>query len=141
MAGPMKQEQQWSARAPMMLGLIAIFVLFAGFGAWAVGTRIAGAVVAPGQVEVEQHRQIVQHPDGGVVDKILVREGQQVRAGDVLIQLDGNLLRTELAIVEGQYYEMLARRGRLRPSETKAKRSPSRRCCWTAPPRRRRWRS
>ena len=113
MAGPMKQEQQWSARAPMMLGLIAIFVLFAGFGAWAVGTRIAGAVVAPGQVEVEQHRQIVQHPDGGVVDKILVREGQQVRAGDVLIQLDGNLLRTELAIVEGQYYEMLARRGRL----------------------------
>ena len=80
MAGPMKQEQQWSARAPMMLGLIAIFVLFAGFGAWAVGTRIAGAVVAPGQVEVEQHRQIVQHPDGGVVDKILVREGQQVRA-------------------------------------------------------------
>ncbi|MBA4490544.1 HlyD family type I secretion periplasmic adaptor subunit [Paracoccus sp. S1E-3] len=113
MAGPSKQEQVWSARAPMMLGLIAIFVLFAGFGAWAVGTRIAGAVVAPGQVEVEQHRQVVQHPDGGVVDKILVRDGQQVRAGEVLIQLDGNLLSTELAIVEGQYYEILARRGRL----------------------------
>ncbi len=97
----------------MTMGLLAIAVLFIGFGAWAFGTRIAGAVVAPGQIEVEQQRQVVQHPDGGVVQDILVREGATVRPGDVLIRLDGSLLRTELAIVEGQYYEILARRGRL----------------------------
>ena len=96
----------------MTMGLLAIAVLFIGFGAWAFGTRIAGAVVAPGQIEVEQQRQVVQHPDGGVVQDILVREGATVRPGDVLIRLDGSLLRTELAIVEGQYYELLARRGR-----------------------------
>ena len=42
-----------------------------------------------------------------------VREGQPVKAGDTLVRLDGELLRTELAIVEGQYFEVLARRGRL----------------------------
>lgn len=97
----------------MITGLLAIAVLFIGFGAWAFGTRIAGAVVAPGQIEVEQQRQVVQHPDGGVVQDILVREGATVTPGEVLIRLDGSLLRTELAIVEGQYYEILARRGRL----------------------------
>ncbi|WP_246026579.1 HlyD family type I secretion periplasmic adaptor subunit [Paracoccus luteus] len=90
-----------------------MLLLIGGFGGWSVFSRIAGAVVAPGQVEVEQHRQIVQHPDGGVVAEILVRDGQRVAAGDTLIRLDGTLLQTELAIVEGQYFEILARRGRL----------------------------
>jgi len=70
-------------------------------------------VVAPGQVEVEFQRQVVQHPEGGVVQEILVTEGQRVTAGDPLIRLDGSLLKTEFAIVEGQYLEILARRGRL----------------------------
>ncbi len=106
-------DQTWPVRRPMLMGLVAIAILFIGFGAWAVGTRIAGAVVAPGQIEVEQQRQVVQHPDGGVVQDILVREGATVAPGEVLIRLDGTLLRTERAIVEGQYYEILARRGRL----------------------------
>ena len=78
-----------------------------------VQSRISGAVVASGQVEVEQQRQIVQHPDGGVVEDILVKDGETVEAGQPLIRLDGSLLRTEHAIVEGQYFEILARRGRL----------------------------
>jgi flagellar biosynthesis protein FlhA len=66
-----------------------------------------------GQVEVEQQRQVVQHPDGGVVEEIAVTDGQSVAAGDLLIRLDGSLVKTELTIVEGQYFEILARRGRL----------------------------
>ncbi|WCR12441.1 HlyD family type I secretion periplasmic adaptor subunit [Paracoccus stylophorae] len=104
---------RWPVRGPMTLGLLAILVMFGGFVLWGMQSRIAGAVVAPGQVEVEQQRQIVQHPDGGVVQKIAVTEGQTVAAGDLLISLDGTLLSTELAIVEGQYFEILARRGRL----------------------------
>ncbi|MCQ0971273.1 HlyD family type I secretion periplasmic adaptor subunit [Paracoccus sp. TK19116] len=95
------------------MGLICIFLLVGGFGAWAYSSRIAGAVVASGQVEVQSQRQIVQHPDGGVVQEILVKEGDTVEAGQPLLRLDGALLRTELAIVEGQYFEILARRGRL----------------------------
>lgn len=100
-------------RGPILLGLAAVMALLLGFGAWATFSRIAGAVVAPGQIEVEDQRQIVQHPDGGVVSEIRVREGDRVAAGDVLMVLDGTMLKSELAIVEGQLFELLARRGRL----------------------------
>ncbi|MDO5612385.1 MAG: HlyD family type I secretion periplasmic adaptor subunit [Paracoccus sp. (in: a-proteobacteria)] len=96
-----------------MLGIISILVLFVGFGGWGVMSRISGAVVASGQVELQSSRQVVQHLDGGIVDEILVTEGKSVDAGEALIRLDGALLETELAIVESQYFELLARRGRL----------------------------
>lgn len=107
------KRPDWSARGPVILGLVSLVILMGGFGLWAWQARIAGAVVAPGQVEVEQRRQIVQHPDGGVVAQIMIHDGERVTAGQPLIQLDGALLNTELTIVEGQYFEILARRGRL----------------------------
>lgn len=102
-----------SMRRPVILGLAATLVLVAGFGVWATTTRIAGAIVAPGQIEVEQHRQVVQHPDGGVVEEILVSEGATVAAGDPLLRLDGAALRSELTIVEGQLSELAGRAARL----------------------------
>ncbi|NHB76336.1 HlyD family type I secretion periplasmic adaptor subunit [Rhodobacter calidifons] len=102
-----------SMRRPMLLGLAATLVLVAGFGVWATTTRIAGAIVAPGQIEVEKDRQVVQHPDGGVVEAILVAEGARVAAGDPLLLLDGAALRSELAIVEGQLTELSSRSARL----------------------------
>jgi HlyD family secretion protein len=102
-----------SVRRPVLLGLAAALVLVAGFGLWATLTRISGAIVAPGQIEVEQDRQIVQHPDGGVVEAILVTEGARVKAGDPLIRLDGAALRSELTIVEGQLSELAGRSARL----------------------------
>ncbi len=105
--------QKWSARGPILTGLAAVTVLVGGFGLWANLSSISGAVVASGQVEVEQNRQVVQHPDGGVVAEILVHDGDLVAAGDPLIRLDGEMLRSELSIVEGQFFEILARRGRL----------------------------
>lgn len=107
------RRPEWSARGPVILGMVTLLLLFGGFGLWAWTARIAGAVVAAGQVEVEQRRQVVQHPDGGVVAEILIHDGEKVSAGQVLVRLDGTLLATELAIVEGQYFEILARRGRL----------------------------
>jgi HlyD family secretion protein len=62
---------------------------------------------------VESNRQVVQHPDGGVVSEILVREGDVVKVGQPLIRLDSNLLHSELVIIEGQLFELMARRGRL----------------------------
>lgn len=106
-------DQRWSARGPILLGVITVAALVGGFGLWSVATEIQGAVVASGQVQVEQQRQIVQHPDGGVVAEIAVAEGQSVQAGDLLIRLDGEMLQSELAIVEGQLFEIRARRARL----------------------------
>lgn len=109
----MNTAKPWSARGPILLGMLALVMLIGGFGLWASVSSIAGAVVASGQVEVDQNRQVVQHPEGGVVAEILVKDGDAVAAGTPLIRLDGALLRSELAIVEGQFYEILARRGRL----------------------------
>lgn len=115
---PQRQAPRWSATGPILTGFIALLVLLGGVGLWSISARIAGAVVANGQVEVEQRRQIVQHPDGGVVQDIMVRDGQSVTAGDQLIILDAATLETELAIVESQYFEILARRGRLEAERT-----------------------
>jgi HlyD family secretion protein len=97
----------------MIVGLLSLAILVGGFGGWAVAARISGAVIATGQIEVDQNRQVIQHPDGGVVAEILVEEGQQVEAGDTLIRLDPDDLQSELTVVEGQLYELMARRGRM----------------------------
>ena len=102
-----------SARTSVVMGSITAAVLVFGFGLWSVLTEISGAIVASGQLEVSQNRQVVQHPDGGVVAEIAVKEAQTVKAGDLLIRLDGALVKSELAIVEGQLFEVMARSARL----------------------------
>jgi HlyD family secretion protein len=110
---PEGKSGQFSARGPMMLGFVSVLILLVGIFGWGFGTTIAGAVVTSGMLEVEQNRQVVQHLDGGVVETIYVKDGDTVQGGDVLIRLDGNTTRSELAIIEGQLFEFLARRARL----------------------------
>ncbi|MBK1635282.1 HlyD family type I secretion periplasmic adaptor subunit [Rhodovulum adriaticum] len=104
---------RFGARLPLAVGYLALALLFAGLGGWAVFTNIAGAVVASGTVKVESERQVVQHQDGGVVGAIHAKDGDRVAAGDVLVTLDGTFLRSELAIVERQLLEIEVRKGRL----------------------------
>ena len=52
----------WSAKRPLLIGILALFVLVGGFGTWAVLAQITGAVIASGRIEVEQNRQVIQHP-------------------------------------------------------------------------------
>lgn len=106
-------DKTWSARRPVMIGLLSLLTLVGGFGTWAVMSNIAGAIIATGRIEVDQNRQIVQHPDGGVVSSIQVKEGDTVAVGETLIQLDSALLQSQLLITEGQLFELMARRGRL----------------------------
>ena len=106
-------SRAWSVRWPMTLGLLTLLVLVGGFGAWATLSNIAGAVIASGQIEVDQNRQAIQHPDGGVVASLLVDEGQLVAEGDIILRLDGSEIRSNLAVVNAQYDEWRARRARL----------------------------
>ena len=115
-------KNEWSAGKPVFLGLLALTALCGGFGTWAALSNISGAIVASGQIEVDRNRQVVQHPDGGVVAEIAVDEGVLVAAGDVLLRLDDTLLKSELAITESQLYELMARRGRLEHGGDAAKR-------------------
>lgn len=106
-------ENSWSARRPLILGMLALALLVGGFGTWAVRANIAGAIISSGRIEVDRNRQVVQHLDGGVVTEILVEEGDTVELGATLIRLDSNLLASQLVIAEGQLFELMARRARL----------------------------
>lgn len=82
-------------------------------GGWATTTQLAGAVVANGTFVVESYVKSIQHPTGGVVGELLVREGQQVKAGDVLIRLDATQVKANLAIVSKRLDELSTREARL----------------------------
>jgi HlyD family secretion protein len=103
----------WSMRRYVITGFLTVFILVFGFGAWSVFTQMAGAVVGIGVVEVETKRQVVQHAVGGVVGKILAKEGQEVKAGDTLVVFDDTFDRAELSVIESQLFPMLGSRGRL----------------------------
>ena len=104
---------RFSARRPVGLGLLAVAVLVGGVFGWGAFASISGAVIATGLIEVETRDQPVEHIDGGRVGKILVRDGERVEAGAVLIRLDDGRLRTEAALLESEAAVLAARRNRL----------------------------
>ena len=75
-------------RSIIRQGMAVILLFFGVLGAWAFWGEISGAVVAPGKIKVESERKTVQHLEGGIVDAILVREGQEVAEGQVLVELE-----------------------------------------------------
>lgn len=103
-------ETKWPAKWPLTLGFASLAFLVLGVGLWSVKTQIAGAVIASGRIQVEANRQVIQHPQGGVVGLINVVDGDIVQAGDILLRFDDSQLKSELAIVESQYFELLARK-------------------------------
>ena len=108
------------AGRPLLVGFTALAVLLGGVGLWSVQARIAGAVIASGMIEVESNRQVIQHPQGGVVGALEVRDGDTVQAGDVVLRLDDSALQSELAIVTGQLAELRARKARLEAERDEA---------------------
>lgn len=94
-------------------GIAACLLLVVGAGGWAASTDLAGAVVASGHFVVETYVKKVQHPKGGVVGEILVREGDVVKAGAVVMRLDATQTRASLAIVTKRLNELQARLARL----------------------------
>ncbi|SFL62325.1 HlyD family secretion protein [Bradyrhizobium sp. NFR13] len=104
------------------LGIAALagVVLVGGIGGWAAATNLAGAVVASGHFVVDSNVKKVQHPTGGVVGEILVREGQRVTAGDTVMRLDATQTRANLAIVTKRLDEFAVRRARLRAERDEA---------------------
>lgn len=94
-------------------GALALVLLIGGVGGWAAATELAGAVITPGTLVVESDVKKVQHPTGGVIGEILVRDGAKVDAGDLLLRLDETVTQANLAIVVKGLNELAARRARL----------------------------
>ncbi|MGR3483575.1 HlyD family type I secretion periplasmic adaptor subunit [Salipiger marinus] len=113
MMGKSERNPLFSVTLPALAGGLALVALVGGFGAWAASARIDGAVIAPGRIVVDRNRQAVQHLDGGMVAEVLVKEGDRIEAGALLVRLDPTLALSELAITESRLYELMARRGRM----------------------------
>jgi len=102
-----------SIRRHVVTGIAAIAVLAGGLGGWAMTTELSGAVIASGALVVDTNLKKVQHPTGGVVGELRVRNGDRVKAGDVVIRLDDTTTRANLAIVVKGLDELAARQARL----------------------------
>ncbi len=99
-------------RRPLVIGMAACFILVFGVGGWAATTQLSGAVIAPGKLVVDTNVKKIQHPTGGVVGELLVKEGDRVKQGDVVVRLDGTQAKANLGIVTKALEEMAARQAR-----------------------------
>jgi HlyD family type I secretion membrane fusion protein len=114
---PQAPEPKTDWRATLRLGYLTLIIAFGGFVLWSMIARLDGAAVAAGVVAVESNRKTIQHLEGGIVREILVREGDKVQEGQVLLRLDptrveaaGDLQRNQLAILLAQEARLLAER-------------------------------
>ncbi|HXI06148.1 MAG: HlyD family type I secretion periplasmic adaptor subunit [Bradyrhizobium sp.] len=107
------KRSQRSIRRHLVAGLAVVMLLAGGIGGWGSTVPISGALIAPGQVVVESNVKKVQHPTGGVVGEVRVRDGDVVKAGDIVVRLDETVVRANLAIVNKTLYGLWARQARL----------------------------
>ncbi len=94
-------------------GVWLLVLGFGGFMAWALLAPIDEGVPAPGTVMIDTKRKTVQHLSGGIVREILVREAQQVKAGDVVMRLDDGVVKANYAASRQQYFSLRAQESRL----------------------------
>jgi HlyD family secretion protein len=111
-AGPTTSASE-SIQRHTVAGSILVGVLVIGLGGWASTAQISGALIAQGSIVVDTNVKKVQHPTGGVVGELFVRDGDHVKAGDVLLRLDETVTRANLAIVNKGLVEFYARKARL----------------------------
>jgi HlyD family secretion protein len=102
-----------SIRRHITAGTILVAVLLFGLGGWASTAEISGALIAQGSVVVDSNVKKVQHPTGGVVGELFVRDGDHVKEGDMLLRLDETVTQANLAIVTKGLTELYARKARL----------------------------
>src|SRR4051794_31132249 len=108
------QDPRRAIRKLNLIGFTSIALLIGGLGSWAATSQLTGAVIASGNVVVESNVKKVQHPTGGVVGQIFIREGSVVEEGQVVIRLDDTVTRSTLGVVRSQLDEALSRESRLR---------------------------
>lgn len=107
-------ELDVSDKTPKFIGLLILFVTFGMFGTWAAVAPLDSAALAPGVVTVKTYRKTVQHLEGGIVEQIHVRDGDQVEEGEVLLVLDDTQAKAEMGIIRGQMIASQALEARLK---------------------------
>lgn len=86
----------------IIAGLLVIALFFGGLWAWSVFFPFQGAVIASGAVSVSGEKKVVQHLEGGMINKIFVQDGDKVAAGDVLIELQSSQVSSNVDLLQGR---------------------------------------
>lgn len=92
-------------KGTIRFGLFAIFLLVGVFGGWAAIAPLKNAAVAVGKVSVVNDKKVVQHLEGGVIDKILVKDGDKVKAGDIVLEIKNARLQAELEMAQSEFLQ------------------------------------
>ena len=102
-----------SMRRHLVSAIVVTSILIVGVAGWGATAVISGAVVASGSLVVDSNVKKVQHLTGGIVGELRVRDGDRVRAGDIVVRLDETVTRANLAIITKGLDELMARKARL----------------------------
>jgi HlyD family secretion protein len=100
-------------RGTILFGFGVMALFFGTFAAWSILAPLSEAAIAPGMIKVEGTRRTVQHLEGGVVREILVRDGDRVQVGQVLMRLDDIRAGADLEALRSQRWSLLAQDARL----------------------------
>ncbi|HET8727276.1 MAG TPA: HlyD family type I secretion periplasmic adaptor subunit, partial [Alphaproteobacteria bacterium] len=100
-------------RGPVIGGVAVVAAFFAGFGGWAATAPLASAAIAPGVISPDGSRRTVQHLEGGIIGEILVKNGDEVTAGEPLVVLQDIQASAQYDQLMGQYNTFLATQARL----------------------------
>ncbi len=107
------QLRQRSLSRNLQAGAAAIFLLLGGVGGWAATTELSSAIITSGALVIEGNAKKVQHPEGGIIAKVLVEEGQKVKAGETVVRMDDTIAQVSLATVEKNITQLMVRQARL----------------------------
>jgi len=107
-------DLQTNDRPIRLVGAAIVTLTFGVFGAWAFLAPLDSSALAPGVVVVKSHRKTVQHLDGGIVAKILAKDGDLVKEGDPLLILDDTQIKAQMEIARSEFIVLSAQVARLR---------------------------
>jgi HlyD family secretion protein len=113
-------EPRLSLRGPGWAGLAAIGFGFGGFLLWSMTAYIDSAAIASGTVIVDSKKKTISHLEGGILKRLLVNEGDKVKTGQPLVEMDDTRAAADLAAGNGQRLGLLAKLARLRAERDQA---------------------
>ncbi len=117
---PLLDPARPRTRGVIALGLVVMVGFFGGFLAWSIFVPLAEAAIASGVIKVEGQRRTLQHLEGGIVREILVRDGDRVRAGQVVMRLDDVQSGSAVEGLRAQRFALLAQDARLDAEQARA---------------------
>src|SRR5688572_28330418 len=113
MTSPTNEPLPGDDRQLRIVGYVIVLAIFGGLGGWSALAPIDSAALAPGVVTVQSYRKTVQHLEGGIVRRLNIQEGQQVVAGDVLLELEGTQFQAEMDVLRVQQLALQSEEARL----------------------------